>query len=197
MRRYCLLLFSFSLLLLVSCSSDKKEASQTPPPQEQIKALSQLDKEKIATFGKDLFDVDRISGKAMSLVGNEIKKVITGEKESVDATSFLDAAKREAGKSMEAMLKQAVPEKIPPWFAQNLGEAKKGFADAYSAQIASFDAVRRFIDEKNPTALIEYKQKAALADKSFRSAREKLATVVTASGIKLKDISPMAGNAEN
>lgn len=188
MRRYRFILVALSLLALVSCSSDQKEASLTPAPQEQIKALSQLDREKIATFGKDLFSVDRISDKAMSLAGNEIKKVVTGEKESIDVASLLDAAKGEAGKALENMLKKAVPEGLPPWFTQNLGDAKKGFFDAYTARIASFDAIRRFIDEKSPAALIEYKQKASLADKSFRVARERLAVVMKASGFSQRSI---------
>jgi hypothetical protein len=182
------------LLALVGCSSDKNEISQAPPPAEQIKALSELDREKIAAFGKELFNIDRISAKAMALVGNEIKQVITGQKESVDAASLLDAAKGEAGKSLENMLKKAVPEGLPPWFVQNIGDAKKSFSDAYTARIASFDAIRRFIDEKNPVALIEYKQKAALADKTFRDARQKLAGILNASGLQAKDSGPMAGN---
>lgn len=194
MRRYSLLLFSLSLLVLVSCTSDKKEASQTPPPPEQIKALSQLDKEKIAAFGKGLFAIDRLSAKAMALVGNEIKQVVTGQKESVDAASLMDAAKGEAGKALDNMLKKSVPEGLPPWFTQNLGDAKKGFFDAYTARIASFDAIRRFIDEKSPAAVIEYKQKAALADKSFRVARERLAVVMKASGFSQKTDGKQDGN---
>jgi len=194
MRRYRFILVALSLLALASCSSDQKEASQTPPPQEQIKALSQLDRGKIAAFGKDLFDIDRISARAMSLAGIEIKKVVTGEKESIDVASLLAAAKSESGLSLENMLKKAVPEKLPPWFAQNLGEVKKGFADAYAAKIASFDAIRRFMNEKNPATLIEYKQNAALADKSFRNARNRLAAALKAAGVQTKGAGSAAGN---
>lgn len=194
MRLYSLFLIAVLLLALAGCSSDKKETSQTPPPPEQVKALSQFDREKIAAFGKDLFDIDKISAKAMALVGNEIKQVLTGQKESVDTASLLDAAKSEAGKSLENMLNKAVPEKLPPWFAQNLADTKKGFADAYTAKIASFDAIMKFMNEKNPAALIEYKQKAALADKSFRNAREKLAVVLNATGTKSRGDRPAAGN---
>jgi hypothetical protein len=196
MRRYSALLIPL-FFLVVGCSSDKQKTSETPPPPEQIRALSTLDKEQIAAFGKDLFNIDEISAKAMTLVGNEIKQVIMGEKEAVDAVSLLDAAKIEAGKSLDTMLKKAVPAELPPWFTQNLVEAKKGFADAYSAKIASFDAIRRFMDEKNPAMLIEYKQKAALADKSFRDAREKLAAVLNVSGIQTKDAAPASGKTEN
>jgi len=194
MSHYRLLLISLSLLSMVSCSSDTKETSQTPPPPEQIRALGESDRERIAAFGKDLFNIEKISASAMALVGNEIKQVITGQKESVDVASLLDAAKGVVGESLERMLNKKVPEKLPPWFARNLGEAKKGFADAYAAKTASFDEARRFLEEKNPAALIEYKQKAALADKTFRDARERLAAVLKAAGIQPREPVPAAGN---
>lgn len=196
MRHYSALLIPL-FFLVVGCSSDKQKTSQSPPPPEQIRALTELDREQIAAFGKDLLNVEKISAKAMSLVGNEIKQVIMGEKQSVDAASLLDAAKIEAGKSLDTMLKMAVPAKLPPWFTQNLSEAKKGFADAYSEKIASLDTIRRFMEEKNPATLIEYKQKAALADKSFRDAREKLDAVLNVSGIQTKDAASASEKTEN
>jgi hypothetical protein len=188
MTRNILLIAALLSSLFAGCSSDKNEqpVTSTAPP-EQVKALSQTDREKIATFEKELFDVEKLSKKAMALVGNELKQVITGEKKSVDAAALVDAAKGEAKKSLDSLVAKAVPAKLPPWFTQNLMSAKKGFSEAYTAKIESFEAIKRFAEEKSPSALLEYKQKGAFADKKFQEARERLAAVLDASGLTLKD----------
>jgi hypothetical protein len=188
MKRSIILIAALFSTLIAGCSSDKKETavSSTAPP-EQVKALSQSDREKIASFEKELFDVEKLSKKALALVGNELKQVMTGEKKTVDASALVDEAKGEAKKSLDSLVAKAVPAKLPPWFTQNLMEVKKGFSDAYTAKIESFEAIKRFAEEKSPAALLEYKQKGALADKQFQAARAKLTAVLTASGLPLKD----------
>jgi len=187
MTRSILLISALLSTLLTGCSSDRNEnpVTSTAPP-EQVKALSQADREKIAIFEKELFDVEKLSKKALALVGNELKQVITGEKETVDASALVDEAKGEAKKSLDSLVAKAVPAKLPPWFTQNLVEAKKGFSAAYTAKIESFEAIKRFAEEKSPAALLEYKKKGALADKQFQEARERLAAVLTASRLPLK-----------
>jgi hypothetical protein len=188
MTRNILLIAALLSSLFAGCSSDRNEkpVTSTVPP-EQVKALSQTDREKIATFEKELFDVEKLSKKAMALIGNELKQAITGEKETMDASALVDAAKGEAKKSLDSLLATTVPAKLPLWFTQNLVSAKKGFSDAYTAKIESFEAIKRFSEEKNPSDLLEYKQKGALADKKFQEARERLAAVLDASGLSLKD----------
>lgn len=188
MTRSILLISALLSSLFVGCSSDRNEKPVTSvAPQEQVKALSQADREKIATFEKELFDIEKLSKNALALVGNELKQVITGEKETVDASVLVDEAKGEAKNSLDSLVAKAVPAKLPPWFTQNLVEAKKGFSDAYRAKIESFEAIKRFAEEKSLAALLEYKQKGALADKQFQADRERLAAVLTASGLPLKD----------
>lgn len=183
MKRSMIVIVAIISLIGAGCSSEQKDTSlSSGAPPEQIKALSQTDREKIVAYEKELFDIERISKKAMALVGNEVRQVITGEKESVDTTALVDAAKGEAKKSLDTLVKKVVPANLPPWFTKNLVNAKKSFSEAYSAKIESFEAVKKFIDEKNPAALLEYKKKGALADKQFRDAREKLAAVLKASG---------------
>ncbi|MRR06130.1 MAG: hypothetical protein EG828_04175 [Deltaproteobacteria bacterium] len=197
MTRSILLISALLSTLFVGCSSDRNEnpVTSTAPP-EQVKALSQADREKIATFEKELFDVEKLSKKALALVGNELKQVITGEKETVDASALVDEAKGEAKKSLDSLVAKAVPAKLPPWFTQNLVEAKKGFSAAYMAKIESFEAIKGFAEEKSPSALLEYKQKGALADKQFQEARERLAAVLTASGLPLKGAATTGSNSE-
>jgi len=171
-------------MAIFGCSSEKKETQviSTAPP-EQVKSLSQADKEKIMAFKKELLDIDKLSKKALTLVGDEIKLVVKGEKDAVDVASLVDKAKNESRKSLDNLLKEAVPGKLPPWFTQNLAEAKKGFLDGYKAKAESFAAVKRFVDEKSPTALLEYKQKEAQANKLLQDARGRLDIVLAAAGL--------------
>jgi hypothetical protein len=184
MIRTKLFIMAMMTMAIFGCSSEKKETQvTTTAPPEQIKLLSQADKEKIMAFKKELFDIENLSKKALSLVGDEIKLVVKGEKDSVDVATLVDKAKSESRKSLDNLLKEAVPEKLPPWFNQNLAEAKKGFLDGYKAKVESFAAVKRFVDEKSPMALLEYKQKDSQASKLLQDAHGKLDIVLAAAGL--------------
>ncbi len=184
MHRTLLLLAAVVSLSLLGCSSEKKqEQASTPAPPEQIKLLSRADREKIIAFKKDLLDIENVSKKALALVGDEIKLVVKGEKESVDVASLVDKAKVEAGKSLNELITKSVPEKLPTWFSRNLADAKKGFQEGYTAKMESFAAIKRFIDEKSPMALLEYRQKDSQADKLLQDARGKLTLVLAAAGL--------------
>jgi hypothetical protein len=184
MTRNKIYFIALMTMAIFGCSSEKKETPvmSTAPP-EQVKSLSLADKEKIMAFKKELFDIEKISKKAMTLVGDEIKLVVKGEKAAVDVASLVDKAKSESSKSLDNLLKETVPGKLPPWFTQNLAEAKKGFLDGYKAKAESFAAVKRFVDEKSPMALLEYKQKEAQASKLLQDARGKLDNVLVAAGL--------------
>jgi len=188
MTKSILLIAALISSLFAGCSSDRNEKPVTPTaPPEEVRALSQGDREKIAAFEKELFSIENLSKKALAIVGNELKQVLKGEKDTVDVTALVEKAKGEASQSLNNLLTVAVPAKLPPWFTQNLMDAKKGFSDAYTAKIESFEAVKRFVDEKSPAALLEYRQKGTLADRQFQDARERLAAVLKASGHPLKD----------
>ena len=177
-------LMAITLPAIFGCSSEKKQEQVTvPAPPEQVRALSQADKEKIMAFKKELFDIEKVSKKALSLVGDEIKLVVKGEKDAFDVTSLVNKAKSESQKSLDNLIKETIPGKLPPWFSQNLAESKKGFLDGYKAKIESFAAVKRFVDEKNPTALLEYKQKEAQANKLLQEAHGKLNIVLASAGL--------------
>jgi hypothetical protein len=184
MIRTKLLFMAIMTMAIFGCTSEKKETQvTTTAPPEQIRLLSQADKENILAFKKELFNIDKISGRALTLVGNEIKLVVKGEKDAVDVASLVEKAKSESVKSLDNLLKETVPGKLPPWFTRNLVEAKKGFLEGYKAKAESFAAIKRFIDEKSPTALLEYKQKDSQADKLLRDARGKLDIVLAAAGL--------------
>ncbi|MRR05957.1 MAG: hypothetical protein EG828_03285 [Deltaproteobacteria bacterium] len=184
MIRKNLIFVPIILFAIFGCSPDKKhEQLLTPAPPEQVKALSLDDKEQIMAFKKDLFDIENVSKKALSLVGDEIKLVVKGEKDAVDVASLVDKAKSESIKSIENLMKEAIPGKLPPWFSQNLAEAKKGFQDGYRVKIESFVAVKKFVEEKNPMALLEYKQKESQSNVLLQDARNKLDIVLVAAGL--------------
>ncbi len=171
-------------IALVGCSSEKKETQVTAPaPPEQIRLLSEADKEKIIAFKNELLDIENVSKKAFALVGDELKLVLKGEKDAFDVASLVDKAKSESGKCVDNLLKEAVPETLPPWFRKNLQDVKNGFMDGYKAKIESFAAVKRFVDEKNPKALLDYRQKEAEANKLLQDARDKLTVVMAATGL--------------
>jgi hypothetical protein len=183
-KRTQVIIAALILMALFGCSSEGKQEQVTvPAPPEQVKVLSQADREKIITFKKEIFDIENMSKKALSLVGEEIKLVVKGEKDALDVASLLDKAKSESGKSLDNLIKEAVPGKLPPWFSQNLADVKKGFLDGYTAKMESFAAVKRFVDEKSPAALLEYRQKEAQANKLLQDARSKLDIVVAAAGL--------------
>ncbi|MEI8356482.1 MAG: hypothetical protein WCG31_10420 [Deltaproteobacteria bacterium] len=184
MIRMKLFFIAIMTIAIFGCASEKKETEviSTAPP-EQVVSLSKGDKEKMLTFKKDLFDIDKLSKKALTLLGDEIKLVVKGEKSTVDLASLVDKARDESRKSLDNLLKEAVPGKLPPWFTRNLEDAKKGFLDAYKSKADSFAAVKRFVDEKSPLALLEYKQKGAQADKLLKDARSKLDIVLAAAGL--------------
>lgn len=188
MTRIIMCLVVLVSLVIAGCSSGEKDSQVSPAvPSEQVKALSLADKEKIATFEKELFDLEKISGKAVDLVGNEVKQVMTGKKESVDLAVLVEAAKGEARQSLDNLAAKAVPDKLPPWFSRNLTDAKKGFSEAFKARIESFESLKKVMEEKSLTAMLEYKQKSALADRLFKDSRDRIALVLKASGLQAKE----------
>jgi hypothetical protein len=197
MKRSIILITALLSSLFAGCSSDRNETpvTSTAPP-EQVKALSQADREKIAAFEKELFSIESLARKALAIVGTELKQVLNGDKDSVDVSGLVDRARGEARKALDNLVSKAVPANLPPWFNQNLVEAKKDFSDAYTAKIESFEAIKRFAEEKSPAALLEYKQKGTLAEKQFQAARERLAAVLTASGLPLQDAATAGRNPE-
>ncbi len=172
-------------LAITGCNSkeQKEETVSSQAPPEQVKMLSQADRDNITAFRKDLLSIENVSKNALTLVGEEVKLVIKGEKGSIDMASLVDKAKAESGTLIGSLVKEAVPGKLPPWFSRNLTDAKDGFCAAYKAKIESLDAVKKFLEDKNPLSLLEYRKKAALADKLIENAKGKLALVWSAAGL--------------
>ncbi len=183
MKRTAALLVMFLLLAISGCSSEKKEEQAAPVPPEQVRLLSRADREKILAFKREMLDIENISKKAVAIVGEEIRLVARGEKDALDVSALVDRAKIESKNSLDNLAKRTIPERLPPWFSQNLAEAKKGFQEGFRAKMESFIAVKRFIDEKSPLALLEYRQKEKQANSLLQDARGKLDLVLNAAGL--------------
>jgi hypothetical protein len=170
-------------LVISGCSPDKKEEpGSSASLLGQITPLSQADKEKILAFKKELFDIEKVSQKALTLVGNEVKLMAKGEKSSFDAADLADKAKVESENALDAFAKKKLPENLSAWVNQNLKEVKEGYSASYKAKIESLAAVKKFLDEKNPLALLEYKKKASEAEKLLKGSTEKLVMVLSQAG---------------
>jgi hypothetical protein len=169
-----------SLLLVSGCTSEK-----IPEPAKSIPAivLSIADKEKLQAFQKEILSVETITDKALNLAGVELKNVIKGGAISVNLPSVIDKAKSECLLAGETLAKKAVPEALPPEAKTLLNDGKTGLVAAYKAYADSFDAIKSFVTDKNPMALLEYRKKNAEAQALLKGATEKLKMIMTAAGV--------------
>lgn len=164
---------------LCGCTSEK--AADLP---QKIPALtlSNTDKKKLMSFQKDLLSAENLADKAVKLAGDELKNVIKGGGIPINLPSLIDKAKAECRLAGESLAKKTVPDALPPEVKKLLNEGKIGLTAAYSAYAESFDAIKRFVADKNPLALLEYRKKSAQAQDLYTVASEKFKTVMTAAG---------------
>lgn len=170
----------FSCLVIVGCSSEQQ--SVTALAQEQV-AISQSDREKIRLAVKELQLVAGLSDKTFEILGQEAKSLISGEKKSVDLASLVDKAKNELLAAGAEMTLKTLPEGLPAGIKQNLQEAKDGLIKAGQLKGESLEVMKRLVEEKKPTILLEYRSKLSDAKKQLDEAMVKLGQVQTAAGI--------------
>ena len=180
MKHIVLIALISGIMALCGCSSEK-----APAPQQQIPAitLSPADKEKLMAFQKEILSVDTLTNKAIKLAVDELKNVITGGEVSVSLPAIIDKAKTECLQAGELLAKRAIPDALPPEAKNLLVEGKTGLVVAYKAYAESFDAIKSFVADKNPMALLEYRKKNALAHEQLSIATTKLKQIMTAAGV--------------
>lgn len=159
-------------------------AEKVPEQAQKIPAftLSLADKEKLMAFQKDILSIETVTEKAVKLAGDELKNVIKGGAVSMNIPAIVDKAKAECLLAGEAVAKKKVPEALPPELKVLLNEGKAGLIAANTAYAESFDAIRSFVGDKNPMALLEYRKKSLQAQELFTSAADKFKTIMTAAG---------------
>jgi hypothetical protein len=167
------------IMAVCGCSSEKASA-----PQQQISAitLSPADKEKLLSFQKEILNIENLTDKAVKLAGDELMNVIKGGGVSINLPSIVDKAKAECLLAVESISKKAIPEALPPEAKILLIEVKTGLIASYKAYAESFDAIKSFITDKNPMALLEYRKKNSQAQELNKGAADKFKTIMTAAG---------------
>jgi hypothetical protein len=168
------------IVSLCGCTAEK-----TPEPQIKIPAitLSSADKEKLLAFQKEILNIENLTDKAIKIAGDELKNVIKGGEISINLPSIIEKTKSECLLASESLAKKAIPEGISPEVKNLLNDGKVGLIAAYKAYAESFDAIRNFVTDKNPMALLEYRKKSSQAQELYNVASEKLKRIMTASGI--------------
>lgn len=168
------------MFTLISCTADK-----APTALQQLPAvsLSPADKEKLVVFQNDLLNIETITDKAIKIAVDELKNVIKGGTIPTDMTSVIERAKTECLLAGETLLKKSVPETLPPEMKKLLNEGQAGLVSSYKAYAESFDAIKSFINDKNPMALLDYQKKSALAKELYTNAANKFSVIMTAAGV--------------
>jgi hypothetical protein len=180
MKQLVLLVLICCSMTLCGCSTEK-----APAPQQQIPAvtLSPADKEKLLAFQKEILNIESLTDKAVKLAVDELKNVIKGGGISISMPAVIDKAKAECLLAGETLAKKAIPEALPPEMKNLLNEGKTGLIAAYKSYAESFDAIKSFITDKNPMALLEYRKKSSQAQELYTAAADKFKTIMTAAGI--------------
>ena len=180
MKQITLLLLISGIMVLCGCTTEK-----TPVTQQQIPAISltAADKENLQAFQRDILNIENLTDKAVKLAGNELMNVIKGGGVSISLPSIVDRAKTECLLAGELLAKRAIPEALPPDVKTLLNDGRAGLIAAYKAYAESFDAIKSFITDKNPMALLDYRKKNTQALELYNGAADKFKTIMTAAGI--------------
>ncbi len=180
MKHTTLLILLIGIMALCGCTTEK-----APVPQQQIAAisLSAADKEKLQAFQKEILNIENITDKAVKLAGDELMNFIKGGGASINLPSIVDKAKAECLLAGEILAKKAIPEALPPEVKTLLNDSRTGLIAAYKAYAESFDAIKSFVSDKNPVALLEYRKKNAQAQELYNGAADKFKAIMTAAGV--------------
>jgi hypothetical protein len=180
MKHLVLIALISGFMALCGCSAEKTAES---PKQIPSFTLSLADKEKLMAFQKEVLNIENLTDKAVKLAVGELKNVITGGEASLNLPSIIEKAKNECLLAGESLAKKAIPETLPPEVKSLLNEGRTGLIAAYKAYAESFDAIKSFIADKNPMALLEYRKKSSQAQELYAGAADKLKRIMTAAGV--------------
>ena len=182
MKRIALISLVICMFSICGCSTEKApESQQQDVPQFK---LSQADKEKLVKFQKEILNMESITDKAIKLAGNELKNFIKSGEPSMSMSGVLDRTKAECKRAAELLAKKTIPETLPPDVKNYLTKGRTDLIAAYGAYAESYDAIRRFVTDKNPMALLEYRKKSSQAQELYNGATEKFKMIIGAAGEK-------------
>jgi hypothetical protein len=180
MKPIVLIVLTSGIMALCGCTTEK-----TAEPQQKIPVitLTPVEKEKLAEFQKEILNIESLTDKAVKLAVDELKNVVKGGGVSINLPSIIDKAKAECTQAGESLAKKAIPETLSPEMKNLLNDGKTGLISAYKAYAESFDAIKRFISDKNPMALLEYRKKNSQAQELYKGSTDKLKMIMTAAGV--------------
>jgi hypothetical protein len=168
------------IIALCGCSTEKAPEAL---PQIPAVTLSPVDKEKMVALQKEILNIESLTDRAVKLAADELKNVIKGGAVSINLPTIIDRAKAECLLAGESLAKKAVPEALPAEMKSLLNEGKAGLVASYKAYAESFDAIRSFVADKNPMALLEYRKKHSQAQELYTGATDKIKVIMTAAGV--------------
>jgi hypothetical protein len=168
------------IMALCGCTTEKAPA---PPQQISAITLSVADKEKLMAFQKDILSIESLTDKAVKRAGEELVNVIKGGAVSINLPAIVDKAKTECLLAGESLAKKALPEVLSPEAKSLLNDGKTSLIAAYMAYAESFDAIKSFVADKNPMALLEYRKKSSQAQSLYNDATDKFKKIMTAAGV--------------
>ncbi len=179
MKHIVLIALISGIMALCGCSSEK-----APELPQKIPAvtLSPADKEKLLSFQKEVLNCEKLADKAVKVAGDELKNVLKGGEVSISLPSIIDKARAECLRAGESLAKKTVPESIPPEIQKHLNDGKAGLIASYKAYAESFDAIKSFVADKNPMALLEYRKKFSQAQELLKGSTDKFKAVMAATG---------------
>lgn len=165
-------------LALCGCSSG------TAPEQPQKLpsfTLSPSEKAALDAYYKNILSAESLADKAVKLAKDEAMNVIKGGEGSITLASITDKAKNESLRAVESLAQANVPEALPAEVKNLLKDGKSDLIAAYTAHAESFEAIKSFIAEKSPMALLEYRNKSSQAQELLSRAASKLDQIMRAS----------------
>lgn len=167
-------------LTLCGCTAEK-----SVEPQQKIPAitLSAPDKAKLQAFQKEVLTIESVTDRAVKLAGDELMNFVKSGGTSVNLPAIIDKAKAECQLAGEALAKKGVPEGLSPEVKGLLATGTTGLIAAYAAYGESFDAIKSFVSDKNPMALLEYRKKSSQAQELYTKASDTLKSIMTAAGV--------------
>jgi hypothetical protein len=181
LRKIVVALLLFGCACQIGCSSEKRSVDA----QQEIVVIpmSQADKDRLSAFRKDLTDFESLTDKTLKVASEEVMKIVKGGDASISVAGIAEKAKAECLQASDLLEKKAVPDNLPPEIRNFLVDGKSGMVASYKAHGESYEAVRIFLAEGKPLALLEYRTKSTRARELSRGATEKLERAMATAGI--------------
>jgi hypothetical protein len=145
--------------------------------------LSQADKDRISAFRKDLTNIENLTDKTLKLATEEITKIVKGGEASISVTGLAEKAKSDCLQTSDLLEKKAVPDNLPPEIGNLLAEGKNGMVASYKAHGEAYEAVRIFLAESKPMALLDYRKMSTRARELSGGATANLERAMATAGI--------------